>query len=244
MNLDGAVSIVTGATGGIGGATALALASRGGRIVIAGRRVARLAALAEAIVDRGGEATVVDGDISSAATTEAVIDTTIKQFGRVDVLVNSAGYGPPMPLVDLSETVWDATVDGCLKGAYLMTRAVLPAMLAANTGHILQVSSVAGKGVEANRTAYCAAQWGLQGFSLALQAELADTNVRVNVINPASVATDWWTTTDDPQPPPVLDRMMTADDIADAIVWMLTRPDHLFIGELVIHNTLNPWATA
>jgi NADP-dependent 3-hydroxy acid dehydrogenase YdfG len=67
--------------------------------------------------------------------------------------------------------------------------------------------------------------------------------VRVDVINPASVATDWWTTTDDPQPPSVLGRMMTSDDVADAIVWVLTRPDHLFIGELVMHNTLNPWAS-
>jgi NADP-dependent 3-hydroxy acid dehydrogenase YdfG len=243
VNVDGAVSIVTGATGGIGGAIALALAERRGRIVITGRRATRLGALNEAIVHSGGEATVVEGDITSVATAQAVIDTTIKRYGRVDILVNSAGFGPPMPLIDLSETVWDATVDSCLKGAYMMSRAVLPAMLAADTGHIVQVSSIAGKGVEANRTAYCAAQWGLQGFSLALQAELAHTNVHINVINPASVATDWWTTTDDPQPPSVLERMMTSDDVADAIVWMLTRPDRIFIGELVIHNTLNPWAS-
>ena len=211
--------------------------------MITGRRAARLAALSEAIVQRGGEATVVEGDITSAGTAQAVVDTTIERYGRVDILVNSAGFGPPMPLIDLSETVWDATVDSCLKGAYMMSRAVLPAMLAADTGHIVQVSSIAGKGVEANRTAYCAAQWGLQGFSLALQAELAGTNVRVDVVNPASVATDWWATTDDPQPPSVLGRMMTSDDVADAIVWVLTRPDHLFIGELVMHNTLNPWAS-
>jgi 3-oxoacyl-[acyl-carrier protein] reductase len=243
MNLDGAVSIVTGATGGIGGATALALAERGGRIVITARRADRLAALADAIVQRGGEASVVEGDIASAATTQAVVDTAIGQYGRVDILVNSAGYGPPMPLVDLSETTWDATVDSCLKGAYMMSRAVLPAMLAATTGHIVQVSSSAGKGVEANRTAYCAAKWGLQGFSLALQAELAGTNVRVDVLNPAAVATDWWTTTDDPQPPSVLGRMMTSGDVADAIVWVLTRPDRLFIGELVMRNTSSPWAS-
>jgi NADP-dependent 3-hydroxy acid dehydrogenase YdfG len=242
MNLEAAVSIVTGATGGIGGATALALAEQGGRIVITGRRVARLAALNEAIVDRGGQATMVAGDISSAATAEAVIDAAVVQFGRIDILINSAGYGPPMPLVDLSESVWDATIDSCLKGSYLMTRAVLPAMLNADAGRIVQVSSLAGKGVEANRTAYCAAEWGLQGFALALQAELAETSVRVHVINPATVATDWWTRTNDPQPRPVLDRMMTADDIADAIVWILTRPDHVRIGELILDNARSPWS--
>ena len=243
MRLDAAVSIVTGATGGIGSATALALADQGGRIVITGRRVDRLAALSEAIVRRGGQATSVDGDISSPATAEAVIDAAIHGYGRIDILVNSAGYGPPMPIVDLPETVWDATIDSCLKGSYLMTRAVLPTMLNADAGRIIQVSSLAGKGVEANRTAYCAAQWGLQGFTLGLQAELAETGVRVHVINPANVATDWWTTTNDPQPRPVLERMLTADDVADAIVWMLTRPDHVRVGELILDNARNPWSS-
>lgn len=242
MNVDGAVSIVTGASGGIGGATALALAERGGRIVVTGRRVDRLAAVSDAIVARGGESTVIEGDISSSATAEAAVDAALTEYGRLDIVVNSAGYGPPLPLVELTETVWDATVDSCLKGPYMMSRAALPTMLAAGAGHIVQVSSVAGKHVEGNRTAYCAAQWGLQGFSHALQAELAGTDVRVDIINPATVATDWWTTTNDPQPQAVLDRMMTADDIAEAIVWMLTRPDHISIGELVMHNTHNPWA--
>ena len=106
------------------------------------------------------------------------------------------------------------------------------------------MSSLAGKAVEANRTAYCAAQWGLQGFTLALQAELAETSVQVHLINPANVATDWWTTTNDPQPPAVLERMLAADDIAEAVVWMLTRPDHVRIAELIVDNARNPWAIA
>jgi NADP-dependent 3-hydroxy acid dehydrogenase YdfG len=242
VNLEGAVSIVTGASGGIGGATALALGERRGRVIVAGRRVARLTALSDAIAARGGRATVVVGDVASTATAEAAVEAALTEHGQIDILVNSAGFGPPMPLLELSEAVWDATLDSCLKGAYAMTRAVLPAMLAADAGHIVQVSSIAGKSVESNRTAYCAAQWGLQGFSFALQAELADTNVHVDILNPASVATEWWTTTDDPQPRAVLERMMKPDDLADAIVWMLTRPDHVCVGELVLHNAHNPWA--
>jgi 3-oxoacyl-[acyl-carrier protein] reductase len=115
-------------------------------------------------------------------------------------------------------------------------------MLAADVGRIIQVSSIAGKGAEANRTAYCAAKWGLQGFTSALQHELAETGVRVHAVNPAAVATDWWTTTDDPQPPPVLERMMTVDDVAEAMLWMLTRPDHLQIGEVVMLNARSPWS--
>jgi NADP-dependent 3-hydroxy acid dehydrogenase YdfG len=241
VNLDRAVSIVTGATGGIGGAIALALADHSGRIVVTGRRRDRLAAVSDAIEERGGEAAVVEGDITSADTARTVVDIAIERFGRVDVLVNCAGYGPPMPLVDVSEADWNATIGSCLTGAYLMTRAVLPTMLDADSGRIMQVASIAGKGVEANRTAYCAAQWGLQGFSQALQAELSGTSVRVQVINPASVATDWWTTTSDPQPESVLERMMTPGDVAQTIMWMLSRPDHIHIRELEMHNTQSPW---
>ena len=244
MNLDAAVSIVTGASGGIGNAIALALAERGGRIVITGRRVDRLAELDEAIAHRGGQATIVAGDISSPATARNVIGAALDQYGGVDILVNSAGYGPPMPVVDLAESAWDATIDSCLKGSYLMTRAVLPSMLQADAGRIVQVSSLAGKAVEANRAAYCAAQWGLQGFTLALQAELTETNVHVHLINPANVATDWWATTDDPQPPGVLERMLAPDDVAQAVVWMLTRPDHVRIAELLVDNARNPWTIA
>ena len=88
--------------------------------------------------------------------------------------------------------MWEATIGSCLAGPYLMSRAVLPTMLANGGGRIVQISSIAAKGAEANRTAYCAAKWGLHGFSLALQEELRDTGVRVHLLCPASVATDWW----------------------------------------------------
>ncbi len=130
----------------------------------------------------------------------------------------------------------------CLKGPYLMTRAALPVMLEADAGRIVLVSSIAGKGAEANRAAYCAAKWGLQGFALALQAEVATTGVRVHVLNPASVATDWWATTQDPQPEAVLERMLSPDDVAQAMLWMLTRPDHVRIDEVVVQNSRSPWS--
>ena len=89
------------------------------------------------------------------------------------MLVNAAGYGPPAPLVDLTADMWEATIGSCLTGPYLMSCAVLPTMLANGSGRIVQISSIAAKGAEANRTAYCAAKWGLHGFSLALQEEFA-----------------------------------------------------------------------
>ena len=113
------------------------------------------------------------GDVGDVETARAAVEVARSRFGRLDVLVNAAGFGPPMPLVDLTEDVWDATIDSCLTGVYLMTRAALPLLLDAGSGAIVNVSSIAGKGAEANRTAYCAAKWGLQGFSLALRAELS-----------------------------------------------------------------------
>lgn len=163
MDVEGTAAIVTGATGGIGRAIALALAERGGRLVIAGRRAEALADLAAEIAAVGGESTTVTGDVSLPSTAAAVVEAALRRFGGIDLLVNAAGFAPPRPLVDLDEAVWDATIGSCLKGPYLMTRAVLPTMLAAGTGRIVQISSIAAKGAEANRTAYCAAKWGLQG---------------------------------------------------------------------------------
>jgi short-subunit dehydrogenase len=114
-------------------------------------------------------------------------------------------------------------------------------MLAAGRGRIVNISSIAGKVAEANRTAYCAAKWGLQGFSLALRHELEGTGVRVHVLNPAAVATGWWDTTGDPQPASVLERMMTPDDVARALTWMLTQPDHVQIDEVILRNAASPW---
>ena len=104
------------------------------------------------------------GDVGDVDTARAAAEIARTRFGRLDVLVNVAGFGPPMPLVDLTKDVWDATIDSCLTGAYLMTRAALPLLLDAGTGAIVNVSSIAGKGAEANRTAYCAAKWGLRGL--------------------------------------------------------------------------------
>lgn len=241
MNVDDAVTIVTGASRGIGRAIALALAQRRGRIVAIARRPDLLAETVEVIVAHGGQATTVVGDIAEEETSRAAVDAALRDFGRIDMLVNAAGFGPPMPLVELTKDVWDATIDSCLTGLYVMTRAVLPTMLAAGTGRIVNVSSIAGKGAEANRTAYCAAKWGVQGFSLALRDELADTGVRLHVLNPASVATDWWVTSGDPQPAVALDRMLTPDDVADTLMWILGQPDHVQIDEVVVDNAVNPW---
>jgi NADP-dependent 3-hydroxy acid dehydrogenase YdfG len=155
--------------------------------------------------------------------------------------VNAAGFGPPAPLLELTRDEWEATIGSCLTGVYVMTRAALPALIANGAGRIVNVSSVAGKGAESNHTAYCAAKWGVEGFSAALRHELAGTAVRLHVLNPGSVATDWWATTGDAQPAAVLDRMLSPGDIADTLLWILAQPDRVQIDDIGIHNAVNPW---
>jgi NADP-dependent 3-hydroxy acid dehydrogenase YdfG len=241
MNVDGAVTIVTGASGGIGQAIAVALGERNGRVVAVARRPTPLADTARAIVAGGGDAATVTGDVTDAGTADAAVETALDRFGRIDMLVNAAGFGPPAPLLELTRDIWDATIGSCLTGLYVMTRAVLPTLLAQRAGRIVNVSSVAGKGAEANRTAYCAAKWGVEGFSAALRHELAGTGVRLHVLNPASVATEWWATTGDPQTPDVLDRMLAPSDVADTLLWVLAQPDRVQIDDVGIHNAVNPW---
>jgi len=242
MDLDETVTILTGASGGIGRAIAHHLADRRGRVVLVARHPGPLAELADAVRVRGGGAASVAGDVADGYAARVAVATAMDRFGRIDTLVNAAGFGPPLPLVELTKPIWDATIDSCLTGAYLMSRAVLPTLLAAGRGRIVNVSSIAGRVAEANRTAYCAAKWGLEGFSAALRQELEGTGVRVHVLNPGAVATGWWDTTDDPQPARVLDRMMTPDDVARTLVWTLTQPDHLQIDEVVLRNATSPWA--
>ncbi|HEY8546657.1 MAG TPA: SDR family oxidoreductase [Acidimicrobiales bacterium] len=242
MDLDGTVTVLTGASGGIGRAVAHHLVDQGGRLVLVARRPGPLAELAADLRARGGDVVTVPGDVSDPATARSAVDRAVQRFGRLDVLANAAGFGPPRPLVDLPKAAWDATIASCLTGTYVMCRAVLPPLLAAGRGRIVNVSSIAGRVAEANRTAYCAAKWGLEGFSAALRHELEGTGVRLHLLNPAAVATGWWEVTDDPQPAEVLDRMMTPDDVARALVWVLSQPDHLQVDALVLRNTTSPWS--
>lgn len=242
MKLAGKTAIVTGASSGIGIAIAQAFAADGARLVLTARREDRLNTVREEIVAAGGDAVVVAGDITQAATAASVTAAALKAYGGIDILVNNAGYAPPVNLVDMNEEIWDTTLDVCLKSVYLMTHAVLPTMLESGGGRIVQVSSVAGKHGYATRTAYCAAKWGIQGFSAALRDEVGDQGVRVHIVNPGPVGTEWWSTNDDAQTQEVLDRMIRVDDVARAVVYMLTQPENIQIDEVVVNTQRSPWA--
>ncbi|MDH3674567.1 MAG: SDR family oxidoreductase, partial [Anaerolineae bacterium] len=181
MELNNKVVIVTGASSGIGLEIVKTLAAEGANIALAARSMNKLERTAAELAASGSSTIAVPTDITREADCQALVKATTDVFGTIDVLVNNAGYAPPASLLDTTETIWDATHNVCLKGVYLMTRAVMPTMLEQGGGTIVNISSMAGKWGYENRSAYCAAKWGVHGFTEALRVELGDQNIRAHL---------------------------------------------------------------
>ncbi len=179
--LAGRHALVTGGGRGIGAAIAAALAEAGARVTLLGRTEAELKATARALP---GGALAVTGDVTDAASVESAVAEARKSAGEIAILVNNAGLAKSRPLAKTDEAFWRAMLDVNLTGAYHCTRAVMPAMLAANWGRIVNVSSTAGLRGYAYCTAYCAAKHGLVGLTRALALEVAKTGVTVNAVCP------------------------------------------------------------
>jgi short-subunit dehydrogenase len=225
--LAGEVTIVTGASSGIGAATARELARRGARVVLAARGADELEAQARSIAASCGEAMAIPVDISDAGQVERLVARTYEAFGKVDVLVNNAGIGWTKLLVHSSPDEIRQIVEINLTGAILMTRAVLPQMLERRHGAIINVSSVCGR--VAVEPLYSATKYGIRGFSLSLRRQLAGSNVSVSLVSPGNIRTRMTKDIDEPMTEPEV----VADKIADRI----TRPRR----ELVVprkHDTV------
>jgi short-subunit dehydrogenase len=212
--LEGEVAIVTGASAGIGAATATELARRGARLVLAARGAAALDARAEAIRADGGEAIAVPCDISDAAQVEHLVERATERFGKVDGLVNNAGIGWTKLLVNSEPDEIRQIVDINLTGAILMTRAVLPGMLTRRHGAIVNVSSVCGR--VAVEPLYSATKYGIRGFSLSLRRHLTDTGVSVSLVSPGNIRTQMTKDIDEPMAEPEV--------VAEAIGNVIKRP--------------------
>jgi short-subunit dehydrogenase len=210
-DLDEAVAIVTGASAGIGAATASELARRGGRVVMAARGAEVLDAQARSIAADGGEALAVPTDISDNEQVEHLVARAHDAFGRVDVLVNNAGIGWTKLLVNSTADEIRRIVDINLTGAILMTRAVLPGMLERGRGAIVNVSSVCGR--VAVEPLYSATKYGIRGFSLSLRRQLVGSDVSVSLVSPGNIRTEMTKDIDEPMAEPEV----VAKAIADLI---------------------------
>jgi NADP-dependent 3-hydroxy acid dehydrogenase YdfG len=241
--IEGQVALVTGASSGIGEATAEALADGGARVALAARRRDELRAVADRIEADGGEALVVPTDVTDEAQVEAMVETTVEEFGRLDVLVNNAGVMLLEPLVEADTANLRRMVEVNLLGLMNATHAALPVMLEQGSGHVVNISSVAGR--EASRTAsgYNATKFGVNGFSDAVRKEVTEEGIRVTVIEPGYVETEL----QEHIPSEAVKRraeemaasmdVLQSGDIARAVRYAVAQPQHVSVNEVLIRPT-------
>jgi 3-oxoacyl-[acyl-carrier protein] reductase len=231
----GQVALVTGASRGIGLATARELGQMGARISICGRDRARLEQAAQSLRTHGIEVMAIAGDVTRSADVASMIAQTQRGVGPIEILVNNAGIGIFRPFHLHSETVWDAVINTNLKSMFLTCRAIAPEMMKRRTGHIINISSLAGKNTFVNGAIYCASKWGVLGLSGCMAEELRAYGIRVSTICPGSVATEF-----SPHVGKDPAKMLHAEDVAHAVAALVTQAPGSFISEVLMRPTEKP----
>lgn len=237
MELAGSLAVVTGATEGIGRATAFALGRAGARIAICARTTANVEATVGALRNAAVDAIGMACDVSDPACVTTFAAFVTRERGVPGILVNNAGIGRFKPLLDLSLDDWDATMSVNVRSLYLVTRAFLKGMLDRGTGTIVNIASLAGKNGVEGGTAYAASKHAVLGFSKSLMLEVRKQGIRVVAICPGSVATEFAEKGDRVRHN--RDRVLTAADVAHAVLATVTASDRAMISELDIRPT-NP----
>ena len=237
MRLQGKISVVTGAGRGIGKAIALALAKEGSDLVLAARTQKQIQATAESCQKLGVKAFPHPADVSSEKDAQSIMQRAIDEFGRIDILVNNAGILPEsvrVPIAEISAEDWERVLQINLKGMFLVTKAVLPAMKKQKEGYILTISSVMGKWGFTNLSApYTASKFGICGFMETLHKEVKDTRIRVSSVCPGIVDTAFQSPARRKAANPA--EWLMPEDVAEAVLFILTRPPQVIIPELLIY---------
>ena len=237
MELPGSLAVITGATEGIGRATAFALGRAGARVAMCARTAANVDATVRALRAEGIDAIGMPCDVSDPECVTAFADFVGRERGTPRIVVNNAGIGRFKPLSELSLEDWDRTMSVNVRSLYLVTRAFLEGMLGEGTGTIVNIASLAGKNGVEGGTAYCASKHAVLGFSKSLMLEVRKRGLRVVAICPGSVATTFAEKGDRVRHN--RDRVLTAEDVAHAVLATLTIDDRAMISELDIRPT-NP----
>ncbi|HTR25198.1 MAG TPA: SDR family NAD(P)-dependent oxidoreductase [Terriglobales bacterium] len=234
--LEEQVAIVTGAGRGIGAAIAIQLAAIGARVVLCGRTRASLERTEEMIRNNDGDSAVIECDVTDLRSVESLAEHVARDFRRLDILINNAGVGGPGgPLHQLAPAAWDGIFNTNLRGVFYMVRSLAPLMIRARSGHIINISSLAGKNALPNGAAYSASKWGLNGLTYSLAEELRAHNIRVSVICPGSVHTDF-----SPHAGKSADRMLQPSDVAHAVAMIVTQAPQSFASEILLRPTQKP----
>ncbi len=240
-DLTGKVAAVTGASSGIGEATAVMLAESGAAVSFAARRGDRIAELAKRIEDAGGRALPIEADVGDEAQANAFVARTKEELGKIDILVNNAGVMLLGPVIGADTSEWRRMVEVNLLGLLYCTHAVLPVMGEQGSGHIVNISSVAGRFANFGSAVYNLTKFGVNAFSEALRQEVTPANVKVSVIEPGFVATELQGHNTNPVVIQAMENMrkeignpLEPEDIARAILYAVGEPDHVVINEVLV----------
>jgi NADP-dependent 3-hydroxy acid dehydrogenase YdfG len=245
--LEGVVALVTGASSGIGEATARMLAHRGATVALVARRAERIERLGGEIADRGGTALPIEADVAERERAEAAVEHTVAELGRLDVVVNNAGVMLLGPMLEAPVEEWERMIEVNLLGLMYVAKAAIPHLLEAAEGErgvadMVNISSVAGRMVRLGSGVYNATKHGVGAFSESLRQEVTKRHLRVSLIEPGAVDTEL----PDHNRPEVREQLqrrfadmerLQAEDIADAISYVITRPRHVAINEVLIRPT-------
>jgi NADP-dependent 3-hydroxy acid dehydrogenase YdfG len=237
--LDGKVVLITGASSGIGEATARLLAARGGRVVLGARRVDRLEALTAELRDRGGQAEHRSLDVTRLDDLRGFVDFARARFGRVDVLVNNAGVMPLSPLSALKVDEWNHTIDVNLRGVLHGMAAALPTMEAQGAGHIINVSSIGGHTAYPNAAVYCATKFAVVALTESLRQESA--TIRATTISPGVTESELANTITHEGAAAAMREFrrvaIPATAVAEAIAWAIAQPQAVDVSEIIVRPT-------
>jgi len=242
--LDGKVAAITGASSGIGEATALALVAEGASVALAARRRDRIDDLAARIASAGGQAVAIETDVSDEVQANAFVERTNDELGGLDILVNNAGVMLLGPVAGAPTEQWRRMIDVNLLGLLYCTHAALPIMGSAGSGDIVNVASVAGRIAAMGSGVYNMTKWGVVGFSEALRQECSRAGVRVTAIEPGWVDTELQGHNEHPMVVEAMNKLidqiekvLEPEDIARAIAYAVTQPPHVSINEMLIRPT-------
>lgn len=237
LSLSGSVAVVTGGSRGIGLAIARKLSAMEAAVVITGRDESMAQQVAGDLASGGRRAEGVRCDITDLDSVNALGDHMRRAYGRVDILVNNAGIsGPVVALHELPPADWDAIFNTNLRGVYYLSRVIVPLMIKTGAGHIINISSLAGKNPLPRGAAYSASKWGLNGISYSMAEELRGHNIRVSVVCPGSVNTDFGQRRSGRD----AEKMLKPEDVAHVVASLVTQAPQSFVSEVLIRPTMKP----
>jgi len=241
-NIQGKVVVITGASSGLGEATARDLSAQGATVVLGARRADRIKSLADELTRRGGKALAVPTDVIHSEQVKKLVDAAVQKYGRIDVMINNAGLMPQSPLERLRIDEWDRMIDVNIKGVLYGIAAALPYMKQQKSGHIINVSSVAGHKVRAGGAVYAATKHAVLALSEGLRQEVKPYNIRTTVISPGAVATELPNSISEPDIAEGFHKFyeefaIPSDSFARAVAFAISQPEDMDVNEILFRPT-------